>query len=211
MKKLFVFGAALFILVSGVAAQEIVFVNMEEVFNRFYKTQLAKSKMSVQQKEIEEERQSMIDEMKLISDEVDVLKKEARDVTLAQEIRDQKRILFEERVLEMREKEKESEDFIKSRGEQLRLQMTRMSRTIMDEIREGIVEYARREGLKAVVDSSNRGAPMSVFIYTHPDVDVTEDILAMINSKRPDLDAEAGLSDESSDAVEEQEGTSEAE
>lgn len=168
------------------AAERIAFVDLEHLFNEFYQTKLAKSKIDVQKKDIETERQGMLDEISQISEEVDVLKKEARDVALSQEIRDQKRILFEERLLELRDKQKEVQEFETRRTQQMQMQVTRMSQTIMDEIRQVIIEYAKREGLQAVIDSSQRKEAVGVFIYIHSDVDISEKILVLLNSKRPD-------------------------
>ena len=188
MKKLLLFAVSFLVLAGAAsAAERIVFVDLERVFNEFYKTQLAKSKVQMQQADIDAERQLMVDEMTQISEEVDVLKKEARDVTLTQEIRDGKRLLYEERVLELREKQKEIEEFSERRQKQIQMQVSRMSKTVMDEIREAIVEYAKQEGLLAVIDSSTRRAAVGVFIYTHADVDITEAVLAMLNSRRPDV------------------------
>lgn len=198
MKKILLIGTALF-LMAGVAAaaERIVFIDLERVFNEFYKTQLAKSKIEVQQKDIDVERQFMVDEMTAISDEVDVLKKEARDITLSQEIRDGKRILYEERLLELRDKQKEIGEFTERRKQQVQMQVARMSQTIMDEIHFSVIEYAKQEGLQAVIDNSTRRAAVGVFIYTHPDVDITESVLALLNSKRPDvLDGENLFDDE---------------
>ena len=180
-------------LLSGVAgaAERIVFVDLEHLFNEFYKTRLAKSKVDLQKKDIEAERQVMLDEITQISEEVDVLKKEARDTTLAQEIRDQKRILFEERLLELRDKQKEVQEFQDRRSKQMQDQVARMSQTIMDEIRQTIVEYAKREGLQAVIDSSQRKAAIGVFIYVHSDADISAENLAVLNSKRPDTMGDA--------------------
>ena len=129
----------------------------------------------------------MVDELTAISSEVDSLKKEARDTTLTDEIRDSKRLLYEERLLKLRTKQKEIEEFSARRQQQLQVQITRMSQAIMDEIRQTVVEYAKSEGLQAVVDNSSRRAAIGVFIYTHPDLEITEAILAALNSKRPDV------------------------
>ncbi len=214
MKKIFLAGVALFIMAaSATAVERIVFVELEHVFNEFYKTQLAKAKLEVQRQDIEDERQLMVNEMTAMGEEVDTFKKEARDITLSQEIRDGKRILYEERLLELRDKEKEIVDFTQRRGQQLQLQVTRMSQTIMDEIQQAAVEYAKQEGMLAVIDSSKRGSVMGVFIYTHPDVDITEAMLVMLNSKRPDvLEEDDGSSDDTvTEPVEEnvQEGAEE--
>jgi len=188
VKKIVLIGTALFLMAGAVvAAERIVFIDLEHVFNEFYKTQLAKSKIEVQQKDIDVERQFMVDEMTSISEEVDVFKKEARDITLSQEIRDGKRIIYEERLLELRDKQKEVEEFTERRKQQLQMQIARMSQTIMDEIRLSVIEYAKQEGLQSVIDNSTHRAAVGVFIYTHPDVDITESMLALLNSKRPDV------------------------
>jgi len=188
MKKFLLFSAVA-VMLSGVsfAAENIVFIDLERAFNEFYKTQLAKSKVEVQQQDIEAERKVMVDEMTAINADVDALKKEARDITLTDEIRDSKRMLYEEKLLGLRTKQKEIEDFTSRRQQQLQVQVSRMSQTIMDEIRQTIVEYAKQEGFSAVVDNSSRRAAIGVFIYTHPDVEITDKVLTVLNSKRPDL------------------------
>ena len=197
MKKFFLLNAAVFMLAgsSMAAADKIVFIDLEKVFNGFYKTQLAKSKVEVQQQDIETERKVMVDEMTAMTSEVDALKKEARDTTLTDEIRDSKRMLYEEKLLKLRAKQKEIEDFSTRRQQQIQLQVTRMSQTIMDEIRQTVTEYAKREGLMAVVDNSARRAAIGVFVYTHPDAEITDAILKELNSKRPDMAKEGDLFD----------------
>ena len=187
MKKFIQLLLPIFLL-AGVAgaAEKIMFIDLERVFDGFYKTQLAKSKVEVQQQDIEKEKQVMVDEMNALSAEVDSLKKEARDTTLTDEIRDSKRLLYEERLLTLRAKQKEIEEFTTRRQQQLQVQVTRMSQSIMDEIRQTVVEYAKSEGLQAVIDNSARRAAIGVFVYTHPDLEITEPILTILNSKRPD-------------------------
>ncbi len=196
MKRFLLIGTAFLMLAgSSMAAEKIVFVDLEKVFNEFYKTQLAKSKVEVQQKDIEAERKTMVDEMTAINNEVDTLKKEARDMTLTGEIRDSKRLQYENRLLELRAKQKEIEDFTTRRQQQLQIQVTRMSQTIMDEIRQTVIEYAKQEGFTAVIDNSSRRAAIGIFIYTHPDVNITDAILTALNSKRPDVLKEGDLFD----------------
>ena len=191
MKRFLLMVVSLFVLSgTSVAAENMVFINLERTFNDFYKTQLAKSKVEVQQQDIEAERKIMVDEMTAINSEVDALKKEARDTTLTDEIRDSKRLL------ELRTKQKEVEDFPARRQQQLQIQVARMSQTIMDEIRQTVIEYAKKEGLMAVIDNSTRRAAIGVFIYTHPDVEITDAILTVLNSKRPDVLQEGDLFDD---------------
>ncbi|MFA5688923.1 MAG: OmpH family outer membrane protein [Kiritimatiellales bacterium] len=185
MKKLLLAGILSIAGLAG-AMERMVFVNLEEVFNNFYRTQLSKATIEAQQKEIEAERKARADEITSFATEVDALKKEARDMTLTEDIRDAKRLIYEERLLELRSKQKELEEFVQLRQQLLQQQVTRMSQSIMDEIRGAVIEYAKRNGLQAVMDNSARRAAIGVFIYTHPDVDITQQILGELNSKRPD-------------------------
>lgn len=191
MKK-FLFIAVSLLLIGGTAAaaERIVFVDLEQVFNEFYKTKLAKAKIEAQREDVQEERQVMVDEMNAISAKVDERRKEARDVTLSQDIRDEKRLLYEELLIELRDQDNAIAEFTQLRQKQYQTQVTRMSQTLMDEIRKTIVDYAQTEGLQAVIDSSARGAQLGVFVYTHPDADITETILMVLNSQQPDLEGE---------------------
>jgi len=206
MKRLFLMGTMIALLAGWVgAAENIVFIDLERVFNEFYKTQLAKAQVEVQQADVEEERTALVDEMTIIDEDVNTLKKEARDITLSEDIRDGKRILYENRLLELREKQKGLGEFTERRQKQLQIQVTRMSQTIMDEIRQTIIQYAKREGLLSVIDSSSRQAAVGIFIYTHPGIDITDTILTVLNSKRPEVeDEEEGQDGEEPDEPDEE-------
>ena len=205
MKRLILLSTVITLLAGWAgAAENIVFIDLERVFNEFYKTELAKSQMKVQEADIEKERSVLVDEMTAIEEEVDTFKKEARDTTLSEDIRDGKRILYENRLLELREKQRGIMEFTERRQKQLQIQVTRMSQTIMDEIRQTIIEYAKREGLQAVIDSSSRQAAVGIFVYTHPDIDITDTILTVLNSKRPELEEEEEA-EEGAEPEEEQE------
>ena len=210
MKRLWIAAVSCLLLCGTASAVEsIVFVDMEQVFNDFYKTKLAKARLKAQQEDTETEKQGLVQEMTGISDEVDTLRKEARDITQSQEIRDGKRLLYEDRLLDLREKEKEISDFVELRKKQQQMQVSRMSQSIMDEIRTAVVDYAQQEGLGAVVDSSPRGAQYGAFIYTHPNLDITETILRLLNSQDPDLNNDKEL-DVSEDEVQQPEENEEA-
>lgn len=188
MKKKILLVMAAVSMMAGVsfAQGKVVFINFEQAFNEFYKTGLAKAKIEAQQRDVEAEQKIRKDELAAISAEIDVLKKDARDVTLSEEIRDGKRKLYEDRLLDLRAKQKEFDEFTAMRQKQIQIQVSRMSRIIMDEINQTVVAYAKREGFAAVIDNSSRGAAVNVFVYTHPDSDITGKVIAQLNSRRPD-------------------------
>jgi Skp family chaperone for outer membrane proteins len=167
---------------SALAAQEIMFVDLQEIFQRFYKTQLAQDQIKQQASDIKLEREEMESEIKDMKDEVEVLRTDSRDDTLSEEIREGKRSQLEEKLVELFKKEQEMQEFEKIRMQQLEQQNTRMSRKLFDEIQEVINEYAKEKSYTSVIDRSAQSrAGMHMVLFTSPKADITADVLAVLN------------------------------
>src|SRR5210317_918994 len=100
--------ATLFILVGAVsAADEIAFVDLQEVFKRFYKTELAQDQIRQQADDIKMERDEIEEEVKVLKEEIEVLRTDSRDETLSDEVRQNKRDELEEKLVELQKKEQD--------------------------------------------------------------------------------------------------------
>jgi len=192
MKKLFlVVFASVVLTACGANAEDIVFCDLQEVFKRFYKTLLAQDQVRQQAEDIKQERQEMENEITEVKVIIDTLRKDARDDALSEEIRENKRNELEEQLVGLQSKEREMRDFEKLRMKQLEQQNVRMSRKLFDEIHDVIIEYAKNEGYKAVIDRSGQSrAGMEVVLYMHANVDITANILAVLNQGREKTDEE---------------------
>ena len=167
---------------SALAAQEIMFVDLQEIFQRFYKTQLAQDQIKQQASDIKLEREEMESEIKDMKDEVEVLRTDSRDDTLSEESREGKRNQLEEKLVELFKKEQEMQEFEKIRMQQLEQQNTRMSRKLFDEIQEAINEYAKEKAYTSVIDRSAQSrAGMHMVLFASPKADITADVLAVLN------------------------------
>lgn len=190
MKKLF---AALFVsatlLAGGARAEgEIVFIDLQEVFKRFYKTQLAQDQLRKQAADIKTERTSMEDEIKALKEDIEVLRTDARNETLSDEVREAKRNKLEEKLVELQKKERDAKDFEKLRSQQLEQQNKRMSIKLFDEIHEAIINYSKEKGYAAVIDRSAQSrAGMQMVLYANVRKDVTADVLAVLNEGREEI------------------------
>ncbi|MDF7808853.1 OmpH family outer membrane protein [Pontiellaceae bacterium B12219] len=187
MKKLIVslFSAAL--MMSGVAhaADEIAFVDLQEVFKQFYKTQLAQDQIRQQADDIKMEREEIEDEVKIMKEEIEVLRADSRDETLSEEVRDNKRDLLEEKLVDLQKKEQDMNEFEKLRMQQMEQQNTRMTKKLFDEIHEVVIQHAKAKGYSAVVDRSAQSRiGTDMILYTSPKVDITADVLARLNEGR---------------------------
>ncbi len=193
MKKVFpalVFAATL-LAGSAHAAGDIVFVDLQEVFKRFYKTQLAQDQIRQQADDIKLERATMEEEIKNLKEEVEVYRADSRDETLSEEVREAKRNQLEEKLVELQKKERDVKDFEKLRSQQLEQQNKRMSLKLFDEIHEVIVNFAKEKGYAAVVDRSAQSrAGMQTVLYASVQMDITADVLVVLNEGREETEAE---------------------
>lgn len=167
------------------AADEIAFVDLQEVFKQFYKTQLAQDQIRQQADDIKMEREEIEDEVKVMREEIEVLRTDSRDDTLSEEVRENKRDQLEEKLVDLQKKEQDMIDFEKLRMQQMEQQNTRMTKKLFDEIHEVIIQYSKAQGFNAVIDRSAQSRiGTDVILYTSPKVDVTADVLAVLNEGR---------------------------
>ncbi len=189
MKKFIpaLFFAAVLFAGNARAAGDIVFVDLQEVFKRFYKTQLAQDQIRQQADDIKIEREAMETDIKEMKEKLEVLRADSRDETLSEEIRESKRNQLEEKLVELQRKEQEMNDFEKLRMQQLEQQNKRMSIKLFDEIHEVIIVYSKEQGFSGVVDRSAQSrAGMQTILYVSPQRDITAQVLAVLNEGRED-------------------------
>ena len=174
---------AAFLSASGaLAAGNIVFIDAQEVFKQFYKTQLAQDQIRQQADDIKLERAAMEVDLNVLKEEVEELRADARDTTLSIEIRQGKRDQLEEKLVELQKSEQEMIEYEQLRMKQLEQQNTRMTRKLFDEIHEAVILTAKEKGYSGVIDlsaQSRNGSP-TVF-YAHPNEDITQEMIAILN------------------------------
>jgi Skp family chaperone for outer membrane proteins len=173
------------------AADEIAFIDLQEVFKQFYKTQLAQDQIRQHADDIKMERDEIDDEIKVMKEEIEVLRADSRDETLSEDIRQNKRDQLEEKLVELQKKETDMQEFEKLRMKQMEQQNTRMTQKLFDEIHEVIIKYSKAQGYIAVIDRSAKSRiATDVVLYTNPKVDITADVLAVLNEGREATQAE---------------------
>jgi Skp family chaperone for outer membrane proteins len=190
MKRFFSTLLVLICLIAGGvhAAQDVVYIDLQEVFKRFYKTQLAQDQIKQQADDIKLEREDMEADIKIIKEEIELLRADSRDTTLSEEIREGKRSQLEEKLVKLQKDEKEMIDFEKLRMQQLEQQNTRMSRKLFDEIQEAINDYAKEKDYISVIDRSSQSrAGMQMVLYVNSKADITADVLVVLNEGHEEL------------------------
>ncbi|MBP7274892.1 MAG: OmpH family outer membrane protein [Kiritimatiellae bacterium] len=161
---------------------KVVTVNMDRVFNEYYKTKQADAQLKTQAKEFEEERQKLLGEMEQIDREFNSLREDSQNTALSEEVRAAKRTLAEEKLMAKREQESKIRRFMELRQKQLDDQGRRMRRSIVDELRGVVKEYARERGIEIVLDASGNSLNgVELVLFADSRIDVTGDIIQAAN------------------------------
>lgn len=161
---------------------KVITVNMDQVFNEYYKTKQADAQLKSQAKEFEDERQKLLGEMEQIDREFNTLREDSQNTALSEEVRAAKRTLAEEKLMAKREQESKIRRFMELRQKQLDDQGRRMRRSIVDELRGFVKEYARERGIEVVLDSSGNSLNgVEIVLFADSRVDATADIIQAAN------------------------------
>lgn len=161
----------------------IMFVDMNKVFDEFYKTKLAQDNLKDQETEFKEELQKQLDEFKELQDKFKKAREESEDRVLNEDARNARRAEAEETLVELREMESKIRRFEESKRRQVADTMKRVRDNLVVEIKKSLADYAKNQGFLAVLDASGdnmNGVPNILFYDETRDITVA--LLDLLNS-----------------------------
>ncbi|MFL2859341.1 MAG: OmpH family outer membrane protein [Pontiellaceae bacterium] len=180
--KLYLLILTTFLLLPTYADQKIAFVDLKELFESFYKTELAQDQINQQISEVTFERDLRMEDIKIIQEEIEKLRLESRDNLLTEEAKKNKRLQLEDRLIEMQEAQIEMKEYESLRKKQIEEQNIRMQKGLINEIQSVIINYAEEKSFDCIIDSSagsSMGTDLVLFIDEHSDV--TAEVLQILN------------------------------
>lgn len=185
--KLFSTAALLAALAWPAAAeQKSACINMERVFDEYYKTKTANAQFKARGEEIDSKRKEIVGKAKAIKAEFDKLNAEYRDKSLNEEARAKKRDAADDKLQELREAEEKVVEFDKTFKKELADQMRQMQQQIVGEIRAAIQAYAAENKIDVVFDSSGKTLNnVEAVMYFDKRMDITDAIMAIMNKNAP--------------------------
>ncbi len=163
----------------------IVFIDLDRVFNEFYKTKLADAQLKEQADEFNEERRRMVDEYEAMNERFNEAREQAQDAALSEDVRNRMRNEAEELLIEIRDFESRIQRFDQTRRKQLEDQGRRMRTRIVGEIQDEIRDYARAQGFHAVIDSSGQSLnAVELVLYVENRIDISDAVIEILNKGR---------------------------
>jgi len=169
-----------------VSGGRIVTVDLNRVFNEYYKTVASTAKLKETAESYNKEQDELLAQFRKLSDELAKLQEEQDKPEYTDEVKAQKRKLVSAKLDQIKAKEQEIQNYRRTHAEMLQQQQERMRQGILKEIQEVIAKEARDLGYLYVLDKSgvtfNR---VPTIIYSQDSLDITEDILKVLNKNAP--------------------------
>ncbi|HUI07759.1 MAG TPA: OmpH family outer membrane protein [Verrucomicrobiae bacterium] len=171
---------------SAQGAGRIVTVDLNKVFNDYYKTPIAQAKLKETVDTFTKEQDEMMANYKKGIDELNTLREEQEKSEYTAEVREQKRKAVAEKLAETQKLQRDIEDYRASHQKILQEQTQRMRQTILKEINDVISKEAGDQGYQLVLDKSGNtlnGVP--AVIYSQDSLEITDDIIKILNKNQP--------------------------
>ena len=157
-------------------------VDMQKAFKEYNKTKEAEVKINDAKNAAKKEYDDRADAYKKALDEINNLNKQLESPALSADKKTQTAKERDDKIANIKNMEREISDFRQTRERQLQEQLMRVREGIVKEITDVVMEKVKANNLDLVFDKSGmsiNGVP--VLIYSHDNIDFTNDVISVLN------------------------------
>jgi outer membrane protein len=157
-------------------------VDMQRAFKEYNKTKEAEAKINEAKNAARKEYDDRAEDYKKALDEINNLNKQLESPALSADKKTQTAKDRDDKIAKIKSMEREISEFRQTRERQLQEQLMRMREGIVKEITDVVMDKVKANNLDLVFDKSGmsiNGVP--VLMYSHDNVDFTNDVIAVLN------------------------------
>lgn len=169
-----------------VASGRIVTVDLNKVFNDYYKTPIASQKLKETAQSYNKDNEELVARYRKQIEELNTLREDQDKPEYTDQVRAEKRKKVQEKLSETQKTERDIQEFRRTHQQELEKQTQRMRQNILKEVTEVISKEAKDAGYLYVFDKSGNtlnGVPSVV--YAQETLDITDAILKILNRNAP--------------------------
>jgi Skp family chaperone for outer membrane proteins len=188
LRRVVATAVALGVLVPGAlqAQAKIGVVDMSKVFDGYYRREQADTQLKDRAADFEKARQGMVSDFETAKTEFERLRESATDLSLSVEERENRKAAAEKKLLDIRQIEQDVAQFDRTSRSTLTEQRRRMMERIVEEIKEVVAEKGKAGAYDLVLDvKAVSMAEVPIVLYHNGSNDLTREVLAELNSRRP--------------------------
>jgi outer membrane protein len=164
---------------------KIAVVDMQKVFDGYFKTKDAEEKLKAKAKTYEDELKSRQGEVEKLKEDFNKLLEETKNPALTEEVKKQKQDAAEKKAQEGRMLLNQYGSLGQTRGKELNEQRARVRADIVEDIRKEIEAKSKKESYSLVFDKSGMTSTgLPPLVYSQESFDITADILKILNAKK---------------------------
>ncbi len=163
---------------------KVATVDLAKVFDTYEKARDAAQRLKEAEKKAQDEINARAESLKSAQETLRKLEAEINSVGISDGDKAEKQRLFEQKLGEARNMEREITDFRDTRRRQLEQQAVRMRGAIVEEILKAITDKVRADGYDLVLDTSGRnlnGVP--TVVYAKEAFDISDLIITALNQE----------------------------
>lgn len=167
---------------AAIAEVKIAVVDLEDVFNRYYKTKIAAANLKKQADVFKAYAEKLNESRNKLQEEFKQLRDDSQNLAMSKAEQENKRIQAQDKYRQVKEKEAELTQYNQAKVEQLKQERAQMRDRLLGEIREELAKRAALAGYTVIFDKSGKSlSNIPVIIYHAPGVDLTETIVKELN------------------------------
>jgi outer membrane protein len=161
-------------------------VDMNTVFTSYYKTKEAEAKINDARAAAKKDLDERLETLKKSMEEINKMNQEVEKPELSKDGKDRLKKQLDEKVGEARSLDREIAEFRQTKERQLQEQFLRMRKDIIDDIMKIVTEKVKSAGYDLVLDKSGASlGQVPVVLYSRPDLDFSNEIVATLNKNAP--------------------------
>ena len=167
-------------------AQKIATVDMNKIFQGYYKTKDAENKINDARESAKKDLDERMESHKGMLDEINQLNKDIDNPALAQQAKSDRQKKREDKINQVRQLEQEIQEFKNSRERQLQEQAVRMRNQIVEEIMTVINARVKNDNYDLVFDKSGQSINgVAVVLHSKDSMEFSDDVITSLNKNRP--------------------------
>ncbi len=177
---------AVWLCASGIAQVKIAVIDMQKVFDGYWKTKQSQKVVEQRKNEFDQRRQELLEQYQKALQEYRKLDESARDPAISPEEQQRRRQQAERKLAEVRGIEQNIRQMTQTFQTSLQEQIQRMRDQIIQEIKDVVDQKARAAGYNLVLDTaavSGNRTPIILFCNGVPDL--TQEVLRQLNQSAP--------------------------
>jgi Skp family chaperone for outer membrane proteins len=164
----------------------IVTVDLNRLFNEFYKTPIELKKLQELRESNSNEESTMLTEYRKLNDELVKLRDESEKPEYTAEVKEQKRKVMTDKLDQIKKSQQDIEEFRRTRLKAMEEQRALRLNNILKDISDTIGKIATGAGYMMVLDKSGMtGNGMPSILFSQTGMDVTDDVLKVLNKNAP--------------------------